>query len=81
MLQHAALSNEMFQDVLPEWKGFSSPMACEVHRHNFVRFCPLSVLYESLSFEGCLNSIGHLVFICFDVKCLSEIFAHMLNKR
>lgn len=41
LLQHYAPCNKMFQDVLPEWLGFSAAIGSDVHRHIFVRFCPL----------------------------------------
>ncbi|KAF7130111.1 hypothetical protein RHSIM_Rhsim10G0015100 [Rhododendron simsii] len=78
--RHAGLSNEMFQDVLPEWKGFSSPMACEVHRHNFDLGFELFELKRIHSYYAYAKSLSKCNFIKLDSD-FEEIFQRLTSEN
>ncbi|XP_058186248.1 uncharacterized protein LOC131303414 isoform X2 [Rhododendron vialii] len=78
--RHAAPMNEMFQDVLPEWKGFSYPMGSEVHGHNFDLASELRELKHIHSYYAYAKSLSKCDFIKLDSD-FEEIFQRLKSEN
>ncbi|KAG5527167.1 hypothetical protein RHGRI_028172 [Rhododendron griersonianum] len=77
-IQHAAPPNEMFPEVLPEWKGFSAPMG--VHRHNFDLESELYELERIHSYYAYAKSLSKCDFIKLDSD-FEEIFQRLKSEN
>ncbi|KAI8533595.1 hypothetical protein RHMOL_Rhmol10G0022500 [Rhododendron molle] len=78
--RHAAPLSEMFQEVLPEWKGFSAPNASLVHRHNFDLSSELFELKLIHSYYAYAKSLSTCDFIKLDSD-FEEIFQRLKSEN
>ncbi|KAE9449069.1 hypothetical protein C3L33_19056, partial [Rhododendron williamsianum] len=78
--RHAAPLSEMFQEVLPEWKGFSAPIGSEVHRHNFDLAFELRELKRIHSYYAYTKSLSKCDFIKLDSD-FEEIFQRLKSEN